>query len=32
MRSTRTVQPSVFQAPEIVHPIAAEPAILDERQ
>ena len=24
MRSTRTVQPSVFQAPEVVHPIAAE--------
>ena len=24
MRTTRTVQPSVFQAPEIVHPIAAE--------
>ena len=24
MRSTRTVQPSVFQAPEIVHPIADE--------
>ena len=24
MRNTRTVQPSVFQAPEVVHPIAAE--------
>ena len=24
MRKTRTVQPSVFQAPEIVHPVAAE--------
>ena len=24
MRTTRTVQPSVFQASEIVHPIAAE--------
>ena len=24
MRATRTVQPSVFQAPEIVHPVAAE--------
>ena len=24
MRSTRTVQPSVFQAPEVVHPVAAE--------
>ena len=23
MRSTRTVQPSVFQAPGVVHPIAA---------
>ena len=24
MRSTRTVQPSVFQGPEIVHPVADE--------
>ena len=24
MRNTRTVQPSVFQAPEVVHPIATE--------
>ena len=24
MRSTRTVQPSVFQAPEVVHPVAEE--------
>ena len=24
MRNSRTVQPSVFQAPEVVHPIAAE--------
>ena len=24
MRSTRTIQPSVFQAPEIVHPVAEE--------
>ena len=24
MRNTRTVQPSVFQAPAVVHPIAAE--------
>ena len=24
MRSTRTIQPSVFQAPVVVHPIAEE--------
>ena len=24
MRKTRTVQPSVFLAPEVVHPVAAE--------